>query len=138
MKWLNGVFARSVGSVSLSDHTPNGSPRVLEILNQKGNRLWQTVRPFLHRGRNGSNFSIAPVVLFHFLQPQSVIQNVLRPFFAISPIPPGTGSRFLGIIAPLCVVFLLGGLHLRHTNKQLQLIFKNIARLSELLRVLQL
>ena len=48
------------------------------------------------------------------------------------------GSRLLGIIAPLCVVFLLGGLHLRHTNKQLQLIFKNIARLSELLTVLQL
>jgi hypothetical protein len=49
MKWLNGVFAGLVDSVFLSINTPNGSPRVLEILNQKGNRLWQTVRQFLHR-----------------------------------------------------------------------------------------
>jgi hypothetical protein len=34
--------------------------------------------------------------------------------------------------------FLLGGLHLGHTNKQLQLILKNMAGLSALLRVLQL
>ena len=83
-----------------------------------------TVRPFLHRGRNGSNFSIAPVVLFHF-QPQSVIQNVLRPFFAISPIPPGTGSRFLGIIAPLCVVFCwaacTSGIPINNCNSSLKI-----------------
>ena len=35
MKWLNGVFCWVSGFGVSVDHTPNGSPPVLEILNPK-------------------------------------------------------------------------------------------------------